>query len=788
MKINTENNIITSNLKNEAIAFKLNASPIAYKILSDGLYKNKIGSMIRELLSNAFDSEKEANNLVPIKVVLPSFMNQQFIIRDYGTGLSDAQMREIYTTYFLSTKSDNNKFIGGFGLGSKTPLCYNDEQFGVISYYNGVKTSYLVYVENGVPTLQEMLKEETTEHNGLEISIGVNKSDIETFRMELKKFIQWVPFEITVENNTDEYDYSQRKEKINVIDDIYMMASKYRGDYPTLHILINGIHYECSSNELFADTYENIVLKNLKEIKKRIKKYCGLDVTDKDIITRFSSKYDYGESFFNISNRVSVIFDLPIGTLDLTASRENIAYTERTRTEIISRYLALIFAAGYYPCKLFAENGWGKGKEFMDEKDMEIFKKCSKFMTIFFKENEWMYNRFGFSIPGLSFGNVYEYAHNYFYDDGKWKATFPTKYPEYYLPVDVSHGITVKFNNIKNNQVTNNPFYDSKHKIGVVMGENKPVNVILTNVTLNTFLSKHLVEDGDYLFVKTKKNLNSYIKLLENDLFTNYKIVNSVTTKINAPKKRKCMYDAYKLSRHGLVSYVFEKNDVVLEKHLAGKEIYYLPCKGIIKDKSTWKEEDLALLINRLYPELKQDEERLIVLVDETRLKIFEKHYPYAQPVLQNKKFAKAIKHIIYFWVDLGSPTDRDFYLNTQFDRYNSYGKQTKIFYRNWGSYKRYYDKNVEFCKWLETVSQGVDWYSVVRYCYSKEWYQYMQFLPDSYYFHEYHILNDTVSLVSILKGEKLVNYCLDVLTYEETNDIKKKEYFAKVIRNTKGY
>lgn len=113
-------------------------------------------------------------------------MNQQFIIRDYGTGLSDAQMREIYTTYFLSTKSDNNKFIGGFGLGSKTPLCYNDEQFGVISYYNGVKTSYLVYVENGVPTLQEMLKEETTEHNGLEISIGVNKSDIETFRMELK--------------------------------------------------------------------------------------------------------------------------------------------------------------------------------------------------------------------------------------------------------------------------------------------------------------------------------------------------------------------------------------------------------------------------------------------------------------------------------------------------------------------------------------------------------------------------------------------------------------------------
>ena len=83
---------------------------------------------------------------------------------------------------------------------------------------------------------------------------------------------------------------------------------------------------------------------------------------------------------------------------------------------------------------------------------------------------------------------------------------------------------------------------------------------------------------------------------------------------------------------------------------------------------------------NDVIPELKQDEERLIVFVDESRLKSFEKHYPYAQPVLQNKQFAKAIKHIIYFWIDLGSPTDRDFYLNTEFSSYNSYSKKTKIF------------------------------------------------------------------------------------------------------------
>ena len=663
MKINTENNIITSNLKNEAIAFKLNASPIAYKILSDGLYKNKVGSIIRELLSNAYDSEKEANNLVPIKIVLPSLMNQQFIIRDYGTGLSDKQMREIYTTYFLSTKSDDNKFIGGFGLGSKTPLCYNDEQFGVISYYNGVKTSYLVYVENGVPTLQEMLKEETTEHNGLEISIGVNKSDIETFKKELKEFIQWVPFEVNVENTNEEYDYSFRQKKINVIDDIYMFASDYQVN--ALHILINGIHYECTVRELFSDTYENIVLKNIEEIKKRVKKYSGLDVTDREIITRFEGKYDCEELFTIKNNRISVAFDIPIGTIDLTASRESIAYTEKTKTEIISRYLALVFVAGYYPCKLFAENGWGKDKKFVDEKDMEIYKKCSKFMTIFFSEYNYMQSRFSFSIPTLAINNIFMYAKDYFYDDGKWKTSFATNYTNYYLPLNnEDYYKQINFVSIKNNDDHYISRYNHNHTIGIEMGENKEIKVIIANVTIDTYLLKHIVEDGDYLYIQVKNNSASYAEIFEKDLFTNYKVVNCDTTKKVLPRKKKCMYDAYKLSKDSIVSYVFDKNDIVLEKHAEGKEVYYLPCRNIIKEKSTWKEENIVILINKTLSELKDDNERIIVLVDESRQKIFEKHYPYAIPVLQNEKFAKLVKHILYLWIDLSNPTDRDFFIN----------------------------------------------------------------------------------------------------------------------------
>src|SRR5574343_126832 len=123
--------------------FKINATAKAFAILSSGLYANKIRAIVRELSCNAYDSHKAANKEhVPFKVVLPSPLDSTFSVQDFGLGLSEEQVFNLYTTYFESTKTQSNDYIGALGLGSKSPFSYTSS-FLVTSIFEGVKSTYL---------------------------------------------------------------------------------------------------------------------------------------------------------------------------------------------------------------------------------------------------------------------------------------------------------------------------------------------------------------------------------------------------------------------------------------------------------------------------------------------------------------------------------------------------------------------------------------------------------------------------------------------------------------------
>ena len=145
MKINQSfNNIEKSNLLIEGKQFSIDITPHAFQVLSGGMYKDRIGAIIRELSCNAWDSHVEAQNTKqPFDIFIPSKLSPVFYIRDYGTGLTKDEIETIYTCYFKSTKADTNKQLGCFGLGSKTPLSYTD-QFSVTSCKDGKKYLYLV--------------------------------------------------------------------------------------------------------------------------------------------------------------------------------------------------------------------------------------------------------------------------------------------------------------------------------------------------------------------------------------------------------------------------------------------------------------------------------------------------------------------------------------------------------------------------------------------------------------------------------------------------------------------
>lgn len=186
------NEAIVSNV-GEIGEFRIRNSAKAFNILSSGLYANKIRAVIRELSCNAVDSHAAAGRKdVPFDVHLPNQLEPHFSIRDYGTGLNHEQIVNIYTTYFESTKTSSNEFIGALGLGSKSPFSYTDN-FTVTATKDGRRGIYTAFInEQGVPSIALMMEEETSDANGVEVKFSVNdRSDFDKFRQEARNVYKY---------------------------------------------------------------------------------------------------------------------------------------------------------------------------------------------------------------------------------------------------------------------------------------------------------------------------------------------------------------------------------------------------------------------------------------------------------------------------------------------------------------------------------------------------------------------------------------------------------------------
>ena len=181
------NEAILSNV-GEIGEFRIRNSAKAFNILSSGLYANKIRAVVRELSCNAVDSHVAAGNAdTPFDVHLPNTLEPWFAVRDYGTGLTHDQVTSIYTTYFESTKTSSNAFIGALGLGSKSPFSYTDN-FTVTAIKDGRKGIYSAFINGeGVPSIALMMEEESTEPAGVEVKFSVNdRYDFDKFRSEAR--------------------------------------------------------------------------------------------------------------------------------------------------------------------------------------------------------------------------------------------------------------------------------------------------------------------------------------------------------------------------------------------------------------------------------------------------------------------------------------------------------------------------------------------------------------------------------------------------------------------------
>lgn len=261
-------------------SFSIKASPEAFKILANNLYPNKIRAVVRELSCNAYDSHIEAKNPEPFIVHCPNYLEPWFSVKDFGVGIEPEFMMGDYTTVFHSTKNGSNDTVGGLGLGRLSAFAYNDS-YNAISITNGVQRHYVVFLaESGLPTITLLQESPTESPNGFEVNIPIKSNDFYEFEKEIVNFFS----------------------NINATCAITGTARTPRNQNPLL--AGNGwAKYDAGSSQCYAKM--------------------GL------------IRYPISESH-NISS-FGIVIDFPIGSLEISPSREALSYSPTTRQIIADR-------------------------------------------------------------------------------------------------------------------------------------------------------------------------------------------------------------------------------------------------------------------------------------------------------------------------------------------------------------------------------------------------------------------------------------------------------------------
>jgi hypothetical protein len=298
-------------------------------ILRDKLYSNKVAAVCREVASNSRDANREAGRGdVPVVInisqgqsLLDDCMTVSF--KDSGIGISPSRIDNVFLKYGSSTKRDSNVQTGGFGIGAKTPFAYTNEfLISTISEEDG-KRLHNVYQavisnEGGQEVSQLLLvsSNETTESTGTEIVIPVEEKDVNEFVSEcLKATILWdVQPELIVNgvNKMVKLDTLINTEDFKVIYGGYK-NSLFDVHHDELFIQVDGIPYKISYSQIerVDSTSENIL--------------CD---------SRFfsmSTRYYYEATTRN----TVLVFET--GELTMSASRENIEYTQENIDKILSK-------------------------------------------------------------------------------------------------------------------------------------------------------------------------------------------------------------------------------------------------------------------------------------------------------------------------------------------------------------------------------------------------------------------------------------------------------------------
>lgn len=172
-----------STLTGEVSSFKIATNAKAFRVLVDGIYADKVGAIVRELLSNAYDAHVRRGNVdTPFEVRLPNALNPTFSVRDYGCSMEHEFVMQSYSTLFESSKSGSNDEVGAFGLGAKSFLAYTDAC--TLTCWSGSEMrAYAIGLNDaGVPEVRLVHRTHSSAPQGVEVTFAVAHTDFKWFQ------------------------------------------------------------------------------------------------------------------------------------------------------------------------------------------------------------------------------------------------------------------------------------------------------------------------------------------------------------------------------------------------------------------------------------------------------------------------------------------------------------------------------------------------------------------------------------------------------------------------------
>jgi hypothetical protein len=364
---------ISSGIESKKFGFSANAQ--AFKVMSDELYKNKIRSIVRELSSNAYDSHVKAGTIsIPFDVYVPNSFSPIFKIRDYGTGISEKDMYDIFGNYFCSTKNKNPLMIGGYGLGCKTPFSYT-EQYMVTSYQSGIAKTYSVFFDkDGFPSIAKLSEVETSEKNGFEVSFSVYKDDFDEFSLEVANaffFYDVKPKVYGVSIQTIDYDKEMFIKKGYAFLDVDNVS------------ILRKVQFNASSSRIF--------------------------VVSGNIVYALEKSFGVSDDLMKY-----IVINADISDIDLSLSRESISYSNKTMA-FIKEKLEFILNEICSPLKLIKDD-FEKVVYCSNNLFFSRLSKVDKSLKVDFSELEKLTsNGISFAIPNSHIQSVFSRRHNYTY-------------------------------------------------------------------------------------------------------------------------------------------------------------------------------------------------------------------------------------------------------------------------------------------------------------------------------------------------------------------------------------